>query len=258
MGYIPGGMAGKEKKPSPLSLNEVKKRFKKGLRERKDALKGVSLKVKEGEIFGLLGPNGAGKSTLVKISLGLSKPSSGQAMLNGLAPEEPRARMGVGYLPEHFRPPPMVTPKAFMNFMGKMGSPGAYTPQEVLTMVGLEPSAWGREMGRLSKGMLQRVGLASAFVHRPRFLVLDEPLSGLDPMGRHDVKELMLNFNAEGGTIFLNSHILADIGTLCHRVGILHQGNLLYVGTIENLYAKTGKYGLEEAFMQVIEEAGDG
>lgn len=252
-------MAGKENKEIPLSLNEVKKRYKKGLKERKDALKGISLTVGEGEIFGLLGPNGAGKSTLVKLSLGLSGPSSGDVRLNGLSPKNPKARMGVGYLPEHFRPPPLVTPRAFMRFIREMGNgPEGYTPQEVLSMVGLEPSAWGRDMGKLSKGMLQRVGLASAFVHMPRFLLLDEPLSGLDPIGRHDVKDLLLNFNSYGGTIFLNSHILADIGTLCHRVGILHQGRLLFVGTIENLYASTGKDDIEEAFLQVVKGAPNG
>ncbi len=246
-------MVGKEERPSLLSLAGVEKTFKKGVRERKEALKGVSLEVKEGEIFGLLGPNGAGKSTLVKISLGLSRPTRGEARLNGLPPSEPRARQGVGYLPEHFRPPVRVNPIRFLGFMGEVGKvENPYTPQEVLTMVGLEESAWRRDMGKLSKGMLQRVGLASAFVHRPEFLMLDEPLSGLDPIGRHDVKGLLLKFNAQGGTIFLNSHILADIGTLCHRVGILHQGRLLFVGTTEELYQKTGKQELEGAFLSVV------
>ena len=247
-------MVGKEREDCPLRLKGVKKLFKKGVREHKEALKGVSLEVRKGEIFGLLGPNGAGKSTLVKISLGLSAPTEGEVFLNGLAPTYSPSRKGVGYLPEHFRPPQRMTPRRFMKFMGDIGGgDDPYPPEEVLTMVGLEKSAWGREMGKLSKGMLQRVGLASVFVHKPHFLVLDEPLSGLDPIGRHHVKDLLLGFNREGGTVFLNSHILADIGSLCHRVGILHQGRLLFVGRLDELFSKTGCSELEEAFLSVVE-----
>jgi ABC-2 type transport system ATP-binding protein len=247
-------MEGKGYAHNPLVLEVISKTFKKGLKEKKEALKGVSLQIEDGEIFGLLGPNGAGKSTLVKIALGLSTPDNGKVSLNGHDPISPKARRGVGYLPELFRPPLRLTPLSFMKFMGEIvkGSQGSMAPQEALTMVGLERSAWSRAMGRLSKGMLQRVGLASALVHRPRFLVLDEPLSGLDPIGRHDVKSLLVEFNSKGGTIFLNSHILADIGTLCHRVGILHHGELLYTGTIENLLETTGRLQLEDAFLAVV------
>ncbi len=258
MDIYPNGMVGKEK-GLPLALKAVEKHFKRGWREKKEALKGVTLSVREGEIFGLLGPNGAGKSTLVKISLGLTLPNAGEALLNGLPPTDPKAREGVGYLPEHFRPPHKVSPARFIRFMGEVGkgSSESYHWREVLAMVGLEQSAWTREMGKLSKGMLQRVGLASTLVHKPRFLILDEPLSGLDPIGRHDVKELLLEFNRQGGTIFLNSHILADIGSLCHRVGILHRGRLLFTGTIEELLRTAGKTSLEEAFLAVVRRSED-
>ncbi len=247
-------MAGKEDLHKPLQLKGVKKLFKKGLKEKKEALKGVSLQIERGEIFGLLGPNGAGKSTLVKIALGLMIPSEGEVLLNGHNPSKPQAKKGVGYLPEHFRPPSRLTPETFMAFAGEIGSfsENPLSPTDALTLVGLERSAWSRQMGRLSKGMLQRVGVASVLVHKPSFIILDEPLSGLDPIGRHDVKELLMQFNAQGGTIFLNSHILADIGNLCHRVGILHQGELLFTGKIDELLAKTGGYDLEEAFLAMV------
>ena len=172
----------------------------------------------------------------------------------------PEAMRHIGFLPENPYVYPYLTPREFVTMCGRLSGMGgrslAAQTERVLDRVGILYAA-DRPVQRLSKGMLQRVGLASTLVHKPRFLILDEPLSGLDPIGRHDVKELLLEFNRQGGTIFLNSHILADIGSLCHRVGILHRGRLLFTGTIEELLRTAGKTSLEEAFLAVVRRSED-
>ena len=207
------------------------------------ALGGVSLDVEPASVFGLLGQNGAGKTTLIKILLGMLAPTSGSAHLLGLPVGSVEARREVGYLPEDHRLPEYHTGPSLLDVYGGLqGLPRQERQRraaELLDRLGLA----GREKLRIrgySKGMKQRLGLAQALLHRPSVLFLDEPTDGVDPVGRKQIRDLLLAERARGVTIFINSHLLGEVEQLCDRVAILRKGQLAIVGTVaEVVGAKT-------------------
>jgi ABC-2 type transport system ATP-binding protein len=198
--------------------------------------------VEEGEIFGFLGPNGAGKTTTLKLLMGLVFPSSGSARILGKDLDDPQVKSQVGFLPEQPYFYDHLTARELLNYYGQLsGVPGksrATRVERMLERVGLTDSA-GVQLRKFSKGMLQRVGLAQAILHDPKLVFLDEPMSGLDPMGRREVRELIQQLRHEGKTVFFSTHILSDAEALCDRVGVIHQGELRGVGSVAELTSQS-------------------
>ncbi len=202
------------------------------------ALEGVTLSVGKGEIYGLLGRNGAGKTTLVKILLSIVRPTSGDARLLERPVSDPAARERVGYLPEDHRFPEYHTAESALDFYGALsGVPGDERRRripELLKRMELTDAAT-RKIRTYSKGMKQRLGLAQALLHDPEVVFLDEPTDGVDPVGRKQVRDLLLELKSRGRTIFLNSHLLGEVEQVCDRVGIMEKGRLVKEGTVESL-----------------------
>ncbi|WP_062432857.1 ABC transporter ATP-binding protein [Herbidospora daliensis] len=210
-----------------------------GLRKRyrkRTAVDGVSFSVARGEVLGLLGPNGAGKTTVIKMMLGLVRPDAGEVMLLGRPVTDPRARAKVGYLPELFRYQPWLTAKEVLGLHVRLA--GADVPErerhDTLGLVGLAERA-GDRVGGFSKGMQQRLGLAVALVARPEFVVLDEPTSALDPVGRADVRDILLSLKDRGVAVLLNSHLIGEVERVCDRVVVLDRGRVAASGTLAEL-----------------------
>jgi len=210
-----------------------------GLRKRyrrQTAVDGVSFTVDRGEVLGLLGPNGAGKTTVIKMLLGLVRPDAGDVLLLGRPARDPRARARVGYLPELFRYQPWLTAAEVMALHVRLA--GVEVPdaerRECLATVGLADRA-GDRVGGFSKGMQQRLGLAVALVARPELIVLDEPTSALDPLGRADVRDLLLSLKARRVAVLLNSHLIGEVERVCDRVVILDKGRVAASGTLAEL-----------------------
>lgn len=223
-----------------IETTAVCKSYRTGFLNRKpfQALKNVSLAVPTGTIFGLLGPNGAGKTTLIKILLGIVRRTSGKAMVLGCAAGSMAARRQIGYLPENHRIPRHLTANTALEYYGGLSgmSRGEIRTRRpaLLELVGLK----GRENDRVagySKGMLQRLGLAQAILHRPKLVVLDEPTDGVDPVGRKEIRDVLRQLSLEGHTIFLNSHLLQEIELVCESVAILNHGELLKSGSVREL-----------------------
>ncbi|MGV3527154.1 MAG: ABC transporter ATP-binding protein [Candidatus Sericytochromatia bacterium] len=208
-------------------------------RKRSDVLRGIDLQVYQGETFGLLGPNGAGKTTTIKTLVGLVKPVSGQVKIFGKSPWEPRVRQQIGYLPEHPTVYNYLTGQEFLQLCGRFYQiPPRQLKQripELLDRVKLSESAARKQIRTYSKGMQQRLGFAQALINDPQLLLLDEPMSGLDPLGRHDVRELILSLKQQGKTILFNSHILSDVEAICDRIGILVKGEMVLTGPMQQL-----------------------
>lgn len=223
-----------------IATANLQKTYREGLlfRKHQHALKGLSLEVAQGEIFGLLGGNGAGKTTFIKILLGIIRKSSGDATLLGFPAGDRRSRRLVGYLPENLRMPRHLTGLTALEFYGALSNvPSSVIRakrQSLLEMVGIAPRAKD-PIRTYSKGMLQRLGLAQALLHDPQLLILDEPTDGLDPQARSQVRSLMLDLKKQGKTIFLNSHILQEVELVCDRVAILHKGELKRLGRVDEL-----------------------
>ncbi len=207
------------------------------------AVNDVSLAVEQGTTFGLLGPNGAGKTTFVKMLLSAVHPTSGQARIFGQDARLPEARRSVGYLPENHRFPTYMTGRGMLDFYGALSGMDTGTRSrripEMLAKVGLEQ--WGDvRLGKYSKGMLQRVGLAQALLHEPRLLILDEPSDGVDPVGRRQIRDILQSLEERGVTIFVNSHLLAEVEAFCRDVAILHKGRVVLQGKVRELTAGKG------------------
>ncbi|MCA9059142.1 MAG: ABC transporter ATP-binding protein [Planctomycetaceae bacterium] len=223
-----------------IAVDDLRKTYRSGFlgRRKFEALKGVSLNVPAGSIYGLLGPNGAGKTTLIKILLGIVRRTGGMASVLGIPAGSRGAREQVGYLPENHRIPSHLTGYTALEFYGGLSG---LSPLEVrgrrdqlLDQVGL--SGRGKDsVSGYSKGMLQRLGLAQAMLHRPRLIILDEPTDGVDPVGRREIRDVLKRLAAEGHSIFLNSHLLQEIELVCDRAAILLKGTLLREGTVEEL-----------------------
>lgn len=197
------------------------------------ALQGVTLQVGRGDLFGFLGPNGAGKSTLVKILTGLVRPSAGRVGVLGGKPGEREIQRRVGYLPEHFRFPGWLTGRELLHFHARLSGVEADS-QELLDLVGVG-EAGDRRIGEYSKGMQQRLGLAQALVGRPDLVFLDEPTSALDPLGRLEVRDVLLHLKARGTTVFLNSHLLTEVEKVCDRVAVIDRGTIVQQGSLDQL-----------------------
>jgi ABC-2 type transport system ATP-binding protein len=213
-----------------------------GLRKRyrrQTAVDGVSFTVGRGEVVGLLGPNGAGKTSVIKILLGLVRPDAGEVMLLGRPAGQPQARARVGYLPELFRYQPWLTAAEVLALHVRLA--GAAVPDRerraCLALVGLADRA-GDRVGGFSKGMQQRLGLAVALVARPELVVLDEPTSALDPLGRADVRDLLLSLKARRVAVLLNSHLIGEVERVCDRVVILDKGQVAASGTLPELLGR--------------------
>jgi ABC-2 type transport system ATP-binding protein len=210
-----------------------------GLRKRygrRTAVDDVSFTVQRGEVLGLLGPNGAGKTSVIKMLLGLVRPDAGEVMLLGRPARDPAARTGVGYLPELFRYQPWLTAAEVLALhvrLAQVRVPAA-EQRDCLALVGLAERADDR-VGEFSKGMQQRLGLAVALVARPELVVLDEPTSALDPIGRVDVRDLVLSLKARGVTVLLNSHLIGEVERVCDHVLILDGGRVAASGTLDEL-----------------------
>ena len=231
---------------SAIETQDLRKTYVEGLlgRKRQEALKGVSLRVERGEIFGLLGGNGAGKTTFIKCLLGIVRKSGGDARLLGFPAGDRQGRRLVGYLPENLRVPRHLTAYTALEYYGHLSNvPSSVIRQrrgELLEMVGLAPRA--KDVVRTySKGMLQRLGLAQAMLHDPDLFILDEPTDGLDPLARSQVRGFLADLKKRGKTIFLNSHILQEVELICDRVAILDRGNLKRVAHVAEITSGRGQ-----------------
>lgn len=208
------------------------------------AVDDISLRVPVGSTYGLLGPNGAGKTTFVKMLLSCTHPTAGRALVFGRDTRETEARRPIGYLPENHRFPTYMTGRDMLDFYGALSGLDAASRRkrtpELLHLVGLDQRAHGLRLGKYSKGMLQRVGLAQALIHSPRLLVLDEPSDGVDPVGRKHIRDVLQALEKQGVTIFLNSHLLAEVELFCREVAIIQKGKLALTGTVEELTSGSG------------------
>jgi ABC-2 type transport system ATP-binding protein len=203
------------------------------------AVDGIDLVVPRGARFGLIGENGAGKTTFIKLLLGVARKDDGDVQVLGGDPEDIGVRRRIGYLPERLAIPPSFSALAFLDGVARLkGIPAARRRDEVrdcLTQVGLDEAAWSRRTGGYSKGMRQRTGLAAALLGHPDLLILDEPTDGIDPLGRRQVRDVILDAARGGATIFLNSHLLAETERVCDHVAILHRGRVVQAGTLSTL-----------------------
>ena len=202
------------------------------------ALDGLDLRVPRGAVFGLLGPNGAGKTTLVKLALGIAHPTGGEVRILGRPGGDVAVRARVGYLPENHRYPAHLTGAQVLDFFGRLS--GLREPDRSLRVEGLlrrvRMEDWrSTPVRKYSKGMMQRLGLAQAILNDPDLLILDEPTDGVDPVGRREIRDLLLEQKARGATIFLNSHLLSEVERLCDRVAILKAGKLVREGGVDEL-----------------------
>jgi ABC-2 type transport system ATP-binding protein len=223
--------------PAPLVTRGLSKSYRVGhiRQSRRPALVDLDLEVCRGEVLGYVGPNGSGKTTTLKLLTGLLKPDRGEARVFGMPLQDRGWRHRVGYLPEHPYLYDYLTPAEYLDYVGRLFGLSAGVrrerARELLALVGLERSA-DLPMRRFSKGMVQRAGLAQALVNDPDLLLLDEPMSGLDPLGRRLVRNLVLELRTAGKTVLFSTHILSDAETLCDRVAVLRAGRLVRVGAL--------------------------
>lgn len=210
----------------------------------------LSLTVKEGVMFGFLGPNGAGKTTTMKMIMGLTEISHGSILIDDIDSNIIRVKERIGYMPEDPYFYDHLTAMEFMNFMASLfkSSKQPTANSQLLKEVGLENTAH-KKIGYFSKGMKQRLGLAQALVNDPEYIFLDEPLDGLDPIGRREFKQILLSLKKKGKTIFFNSHILSDVEEICDQIGVINKGKLIYSGSVKQF---CGNKSLEDAFVDKL------
>ena len=224
---------------SLIQVDGLRKVYRQGFWMRRvEAVRGISFRVSRGEAFGFLGPNGAGKTTTIKILMGLMRPTGGDVRLFGRPVPDRKAREQVGFMPENPYVYPYLSPREFVStcarLSGLRGAPLKDRVERVLKLTGIAYAA-DRQVRALSKGMLQRTGLAAALVADPELLVLDEPMSGLDPVGRKEVRDMILDERRQGRTIFFSTHILTDVPMLCDHMAILQKGQTVLTGRLEEL-----------------------
>jgi ABC-2 type transport system ATP-binding protein len=224
-----------------IEIENLTKDYETGFwRKRKvRALDGLSLRVESGQIFGFLGANGAGKTTTLKLLMRLIYPTAGSARILNRDIGDVAMHARIGYLPENPYFYDYLTAREFLNYCDELFGQDRKTrgqrTEELLALVNLEKKSWDRQLRKFSKGMLQRVGLAQALVNDPEIVFLDEPMSGLDPAGRREVRDLIASLRTQGKTVFMCSHILSDIEVLCDSVAILKRGRLAHAGSLEEL-----------------------
>lgn len=234
----------------PIEIKALSKTFHGKKRIQVEALRSLNLTIKRGEVFGFLGPNGAGKSTTIKILMGLVSASTGFAKIFGSDVYQAIARKNIGYLPENPALYDFLTGKEYLSFVGRaFAMPEkniAKRSAEVLEQLQLTDAA-NRPVRSYSKGMVQRLGLAQALLHDPDLYILDEPMSGLDPIGRSLVKDIMRQLKGDGKTVFFSTHITADVEAVCDRVGVISKGKLEALDSVENIL----RSGIEGYWVQV-------
>ena len=240
---------------SPIEIRGLSKTYRIGFwfAQKVHALKGFDLTVGAGQVFGLLGPNGAGKSTTIKILMDLVRPSAGCARLFGHRPNSPHARRHVGFLPENPAPYDYLTGTEFVTLGGQLAGMTGLDLRKRVTQVIDEVEmtrAASMQIRRYSKGMVQRIALAQAIVARPKLLILDEPTSGLDPVGRRQMRDLILRERDQGTTVLFCTHIIPDVEALCDRVAVLVAGNLVQEGSVRELV--TSKIPLVELGLENV------
>lgn len=222
-----------------IKIEKVCKYYSSTMGERHyKALDDFSLDIEKGEIFGLLGPNGSGKTTLIKLLLGLIFPTKGRISVFGKNPKDVRSKMKIGYLPEHPYFYDFLNPVELLDFYGSLFSIGSRARKERIPFLIEKVGLRGFEKMRIrnfSKGMLQRVGLAASLINDPELLFLDEPTLGLDPIGTLEIQGFLRELNSQGKTIFLSSHLLAQVQDSCSRIAIIHKGKLIKMGSLEEL-----------------------
>ena len=231
------------------------------------ALDGITFTVGEGELFGLLGPNGAGKTTTVKILLGLTRATSGEARVHDLPVSDPESRRHVGYLPEGHKIPGYLTARQTLSIFGRMSgmSKSDIAARSMMLLERVRIAQWADvRVKKFSKGMTQRLGLACALVHRPNILLLDEPTDGVDPIGRREIRDLLRDeAKQNGASVLVNSHLLSEIELTCDKVAVLRRGKVAAAGTIDELTRKQEKYKLvatsiDDALIAAFRESGAG
>ncbi|SPD74033.1 ABC-type multidrug transport system, ATPase component [uncultured Desulfobacterium sp.] len=235
-----------------ILFDHISKTFRYGFK-RQTVLDNLTLDIEKGEVFGFLGPNGAGKSTSINIALDFIRADSGRVLIKGTQATDSNSRRNIGYMPEHPHFYEQLTPRELLEFGGLTSG---MTRNDIKTQAGiilekleLLPFIY-RPVRTFSKGMKQRIGLAQAMIHDPEILILDEPMSGLDPLGRRLISRLILEFKEAGKTVFFSTHILNDVEMLCDRIGVLHKGKLLYCGDLQGFQKDSNT--LEEAFVKEI------
>ncbi len=234
---------------SPMQVDNVCKSF-----GDHHVLKNVSLTVNEGEIFGLIGLNGVGKTTLIKIILNLLKQDAGNVTFFGESTLLPKSRRYISYLPEKFYPSPLLTGEEFLRIALSYYKKDLdiAKAKEKAAILKLDPEVLHRRVSSYSKGMGQKLGLLSVFLAETPLFLLDEPMSGLDPQARIQLKDLLLEYKKAGHTIFFSSHILADIEEICDRTAIIHGGEILFDGKPEQFLKDSKEKNLERAFLKAI------
>ncbi|MBN2037056.1 MAG: ABC transporter ATP-binding protein [Chitinispirillaceae bacterium] len=233
-----------------ISLTSVTKKFASCT-----AVDAVSCTIGKGECFALLGPNGAGKTTFVRMILGFVAPNSGSVTVNGRPPGDPEARRSIGYVPEQLTIPPFLSGKEYLLRHSRLcGISGLAARREmgrvleIVSMTGHEAA----KSAAYSKGMKQRIGLAGALLGNPQILILDEPVSGLDPIGIRDVRNIIDNLRNTGATVVINSHLLSEVEKTCTTAGIMHKGKVLVKDAIENIVGENDS--LEDVFIRYVEQ----
>lgn len=235
-----------------IEIENLTKDYEVGFWKKKKvrALDRLTLNVEDGQIFGFLGGNGAGKTTTIKILMSLIFPTEGNAKILGEDISNFKMHSRIGYCPENPYFYDYLKASELMNYFGELFGLDAAArkrkTEELLTKVGLEEKAWNRQLRKFSKGMLQRVGLAQALINEPEIVFLDEPMSGLDPIGRREIRELIAGLREQGTTVFMSTHILSDIEALCDNVAILRNGKLAATGKLDDLLSAAGETQLFE------------
>jgi len=238
-----------------IKIEQLSKTFRDKRFRKVHALQELSLEVSSGEVFGFLGPNGAGKSTTIKCLMGLIRPTSGRASISGVSVGSPKARLKVGYLPENPAFYDYLSANEYLAFTGRTyGMPRNVLSAEIERVL-RQMEIWearNRPLRSYSKGMVQRLGLAQTLLHDPDVFILDEPMSGLDPLGRALVKNIIQELKASGKTVFFSSHISSDVETVCDRVGVINKGVFQRVERVEDILAQ----GLKGYMVKTIDTSG--
>lgn len=241
-----------------IEIENLSKDYEVGFwkKKRVRALDDLSLRVESGQIFGFLGGNGAGKTTTIKILMSLMFPTGGTARILGKDIADFKMHARIGYCPENPYFYDYLKARELMNYFGELfGLDKAKRNQkteELLTKVGLDEKDWNKQLRKFSKGMLQRVGLAQSLINEPEIVFLDEPMSGLDPIGRREIRELIAELREKGTTVFMSTHILSDIEALCDNVAILRGGRLAATGNLDELLSSSGETQIYEIIVKGV------
>lgn len=237
---------------APLDITDLRAGYGRG-----DVLRGLSLRLEPGEVFGLIGLNGTGKTTLIRTLLGLTPASAGTIRLFGRPHDRPASRQGVLYLPEKYQPSPQLTGWEHLRLSRQWSNASLDrdAARRMADALAFDPAALDRRVRTYSKGMGQKLGLIAALLADEPLLILDEPMSGLDPRARVRLKDQLVAAQRTGRSVFLSSHVLSDLEQVCDRIGVMHHGRLLYVGPPAPFIADWGNDGLERAFLACLDAA---